>query len=505
MAKLAAIYCRLSVDRELDKASIERQEADCRALATARGFEVADDAVFVDRNLSAFNRGVVRPGYENMKDRVTANEFDAVFAYRLDRLSRSLSEALKLIELLDDHKTGLVMVNGHIDTTGPMGKAFFQISAIFAELEAATTSDRLKGYNLVAAAKGEFKTGGRRPYGYISKGVDKGQIVPEEADFLHVARSLVMADTPIRETARQLNTAGSRTTTGAEWSPRSLVKCLKSPRLRAKRIHLGQLTDGDWPAIFTEDEQLTLIAKINASAETYRSSTQRVGNQHLLTGLAICGICGGRLGYNRSRSRTGDVVHPRYQCVRAPGGKGCGSVSVDEAKVDTYVIGIVREFGHMFMEHADVRRRELVDQMAQDQIDLVTNEQSLADLFRDRYAPDSPLSDDLYADLRTTLLERISNLRQALSQPAAELEQLPKSSWERGPLTKLPQGVEGREWLRYYLKAVEIMPARKRGVRFDGSRVRLHWVDGRITNDDDYDLKSGPGDTWDTPAWPSEQ
>jgi DNA invertase Pin-like site-specific DNA recombinase len=488
MTKRACIYCRVSVDRDLDKATIERQEAECRALATARGFEVAE--VFIDRNLSAFKRGVVRKDYEAMKARVAEGEFDAVFAYRLDRLSRSLSEALKLIELLDDHKTGLVMVSGNIDTTGPMGKAFFQISAIFAELEAATTSERLKGYNQTAAAQGEMPTGGRRCYGYVGKdddkkGLKKGQIIPEEAAALHMARSAIMSGVPIRETARRLNESGSRTTMGSEWSPRSLVKCLKSPRLRGKRTHLGQITeiDGNWEAIFTEDEQLALIAKIIASAETYRSSGQRVGNKHLLTGLAICGLCGGRMGYNRSKK--GDVRHPRYQCIRAPGSKGCGRLSVDEAKLDTYVIASVREFGGHFVTQAEARRRELVDQMAQDEIDLATNEQTLADLTRDRYAPDSPLTDDVYAELRAPLIERIDTLKDRLSRPRAELEKLPEPSWIRTGLSKLPEGVDGREYLRGFLKHVEILPARKRGVRFSGDRVRLHWLSGDVTTDAD--------------------
>ncbi|MFZ0664203.1 MAG: recombinase family protein, partial [Acidimicrobiales bacterium] len=174
----AAIYARVSVDRDQDKATIERQEADCRALAEAKGFDEFEP--FIDRNLSAFKRGVIRPAYEDMKARVAEGEFKAVFAYRLDRLSRSLAEALKLIDHLDKHGTGLVMVNGDVDTTTSTGRAFFQMSAVFAEFEAGSTRDRLKSYNKDAAAKGQMKTGGRRCYGYEYNGTVK----PEEVAYI---------------------------------------------------------------------------------------------------------------------------------------------------------------------------------------------------------------------------------------------------------------------------------------------------------------------------------
>jgi site-specific DNA recombinase len=488
MTRRAAIYCRVSVDRDKDKETIERQEAECRALAAAKGFDEIE--VFTDRNLSAFKRGVIRPDYDRLKARVAEGEFGAVFAYRLDRLSRSLSEALKLIELLDDHGTGLVMVNGDVDTTGRMGRAFFQISAIFAELEAATTSELLKSFNKDAAAKGQMPTGGRRCYGYVGKGEDRGLIITEEADHLRAAAQDIRDGYSLRETTRRMNERGSRTTMGNEWSPRSLINCLKSPRLRGKRIHLGQVTDAesDWEPIFSEDEQLDLIHRINKAGDTYRESAQRRGNAHLLTGLAICGTCGCRLGYARFKKPGSQIVRARYACKRAPGSLACGKVGVDEARLDKYVVGSVREFGYLFVVQAEVRRRELEDQMSQDEADLATNEQTLADLMRDRYAPDSPLTDDLYAELRAPLVARIEALKDALSRPRAELEKLPQPSWIRGPLSKLPKGVQGREYLRRYLEAVEVMPARHRGGRFEGGRVKLHWIGGQVTTDADLGI-----------------
>ena len=59
----------------------------------------------------------------------------------------------------------------------------------------------------------------------------------------------------------------------------------------------------------------------------------------------------------------------------------------------------------------------------------------------------------------------ITELEAKLSQPRAELEQLPKPSFNRGRLDVIPKGVDGREWLRKYLTAVEVKPAKHRGGR----------------------------------------
>jgi DNA invertase Pin-like site-specific DNA recombinase len=493
--KRAGIYVRVSVDRDRDKATIERQEADCRALAEHRGFEVVQ--VFPDRNLSAFKRGVVREQYDLMKEAVTEGRIEVVLAYRLDRLSRSLSEALKLIELLDDHGAGLALVNGDVDTTTRMGKAFFQISAVFAELEAATTSDRLISANAAAAEKGLPPTGGRRCFGFVGKGPKQGRVIPEEKAYLLMAAADIRDGLSLRQVTRRMNERGSLTTSGNAWSPRSLVKCLKSPRMRGKRTHQPDpkvpptLTDGHykdgtpWEVIFEEGEHLDLIYLIDKAGETYRDSPRRRGNAHLLTGLAKCSLCRHRLGYGRVKK--GDTVRARYTCRREPGRTACGGVSIAEEPLDRYVIGAVREFGHLHIEESEQKRRTLEDAIEEDERALGQVEQTLDDLMRDRYSPEHPMTDAQYASLRAPLVARRDELQAKLASPRAELERLPSPWSHRGyqATVTIPEAVDGRAWLRRYLTQVEIMPARKRGVRFSGTRVRLHWIDGTVTTDDD--------------------
>jgi hypothetical protein len=194
------------------------------------------------------------------------------------------------------------------------------------------------------------------------------------------------------------------------------------------------------------------------------------------------------MGYARSKKPGTEIIRTRYACKRGPGSVACGKVGVDEGRLNSYVIGMVREFGHLFVVQAEARRRELEDQMAQDEADLATNEQILADLMRDRYKPDSRLTDDLVAELRGPLVARIEELKDALSRPRAELERLPQPSFMRGRQDVIPHGVDGRAYLRKYLESVEVMPAKAKGVRFSGGRVKLHWLGGQVTTDEDLSL-----------------
>jgi DNA invertase Pin-like site-specific DNA recombinase len=81
----AVIYCRISDDHEGAGLGVSRQEADCRDLAAARGWEVV--AVYTDNDTSAYS-GKPRPGYRAMQA-ADRDEFQALIAWHTDRLHRS--------------------------------------------------------------------------------------------------------------------------------------------------------------------------------------------------------------------------------------------------------------------------------------------------------------------------------------------------------------------------------------------------------------------------------
>ena len=99
VTRRAALYCRISKDREGAGLGVDRQERDCRALAARLGWDIV--AVHTDNDLSAYS-GKRRPGYEALLDDLRSGHADAVITWHLDRLHRSPVELEDYIAACSD-------------------------------------------------------------------------------------------------------------------------------------------------------------------------------------------------------------------------------------------------------------------------------------------------------------------------------------------------------------------------------------------------------------------
>jgi DNA invertase Pin-like site-specific DNA recombinase len=99
----AAIYTRISDDRNGDGAGVERQETECRALAARLGWEVVN--VCSDNSISAF-KGKHRPGFEDLEQLVRFGKVDAVVAWAADRLTRHPRELEDLVTSSTHRRSG---------------------------------------------------------------------------------------------------------------------------------------------------------------------------------------------------------------------------------------------------------------------------------------------------------------------------------------------------------------------------------------------------------------
>jgi len=247
------IYTRISVDRDGQSVAPERQEADAQAECASKGWTVAD--VYSDRNVSAFRRGVIRPEYNRMLSDVRSGLLDGIVVWKLDRLSRSVLDFMRTAELLKEHNCELVSLRDDVDTSTPLGVAMFQIMGVLAELEAATTADRVRSAHRYSAHQGKPHTGGHRPFGYSRQGA----IIPGEAGELKAVRTKLLAGESLWTVASDLNGRGVQTTASNDWTTSSLSQTLRSPRLRGVRTYRGETFQGTWEPVFTEQEHLELL------------------------------------------------------------------------------------------------------------------------------------------------------------------------------------------------------------------------------------------------------
>jgi DNA invertase Pin-like site-specific DNA recombinase len=137
---LALLYVRVSTTEQAEEgASLAAQLSALRSLAAAHGWDtrVIEDA-------GASGKSLDRDGMQAALRMLTEGEADIIAATRLDRLSRDLHDISGLIKRSVDEGWSLVTIHGSIDTGSAMGRAYVQMSGLFAELERGMISERTK-------------------------------------------------------------------------------------------------------------------------------------------------------------------------------------------------------------------------------------------------------------------------------------------------------------------------------------------------------------------------
>lgn len=285
-------YVRLSKDTE-EATSPQRQRAKIEALCTERGWELLQ--TFEDIDESAFN-GHKRPAYDQMLGRL--GEAEAIVFWRPDRLARSVTDFSHLLDTCKERGVHLVSTDYQIDTSSAMGKAFVQLTAVFAELESGNLSERSRQMMAHKREKGEWV--GRVPFGWTLVGKHLERNEDEQAVLQEIARRYVGGETA-NSIARDLGKATS-----------VVSKILNSPRL-----HEALPDDLSGPLVEA------LVSRRRDRVPTSRKS--------LLGGIATCAICGGGLSLASSR---GGRAGGRWYTYRCP---PVGHVGIAAPWLEDYV------------------------------------------------------------------------------------------------------------------------------------------------------------------------
>ena len=276
-------------------------------------------------------------------------EFDCIVVYKVDRLSRSLMDFSKLVELFDRQKVSFVSVTQHFNTTDSMGRLTLNILLSFAQFEREIIGERIR--DKIAAAKKKGKRCGGLPLlGYnIVNG--KLEVNPAEAKLVrHVFDSFLrIGSTTIL--ARQLNEQGHTTKTwtthqgkerkGGPWSKAHLYRLFRNRTYLGEVTHKGNVYPGEHQAIIPRelwDKTQSILAK-NHHARTAKTKAETPA---LLKGLIRCGHCQTSMGITFTR-KAGKMY--RYYLCRNASKSGYGScpvTSVAAGEIERVVVARLR-------------------------------------------------------------------------------------------------------------------------------------------------------------------
>ncbi len=166
-ARRAAIYLRISLDREMDGLAIERQREDCQRLAEREGWTIVE--TYIDQSKSATDATKSRPDYDRMVADYEAGAFDAIVCWDLDRLTRQPRQMEDWVDAARFRGLLLKSVSGDVDLTNENGLLIAGIKIQVARAEVVRKSKRQSRAQKQRAAMGRAPKG-MRPLGYATNG-----------------------------------------------------------------------------------------------------------------------------------------------------------------------------------------------------------------------------------------------------------------------------------------------------------------------------------------------
>jgi DNA invertase Pin-like site-specific DNA recombinase len=193
--KRVAIYIRVSTSKQ----DTDNQRRELEAVAKRSGWEIV--RVYEDAGISGAKGRDQRPGLDAMMKGVNSKEFDLVASWSVDRLGRSLTDLLNILQALHEKGVGLFLHQQGLDTSTTAGKAMFQMLGVFAEFERGIIRERVNAGLARARANGT-KLGRRR----INPSVEKRILeLRDEGDgILKIGRKLGVGTSVVQRVFNQV-------------------------------------------------------------------------------------------------------------------------------------------------------------------------------------------------------------------------------------------------------------------------------------------------------------
>jgi site-specific DNA recombinase len=377
---VAAIYARVSSERQRQDETIQSQTLGLRELAAERGLLVPEDLVFEDEGFSGAT--LTRPALERLRDRAAEGGFEVLLCHAPDRLARRYAYQVLLLEELHRAGVEVVFARGGERSGSPEDELLRQFQGMIAEYERAQIRERTRRGKLHRARTGHQAVLSCAPYGYryVKKTEHTEGFWEIDEVQAQVVRELfgryVQDGASIGEIARWLTERGVPTRTGkAMWDRSTIWAMLRNPAYRGRAAfgktktaerhggptrttrqrgerHGRRPTRYDtpaenWtlipvPAIVTEETFELAQARLEDNKRFARRNTKQLT---LLQGVLVCRECG--YSCYRTYTRTSNKRISYYRCIGQDGwrhvaGKICTSRPVRADELDQLVWGEVR-------------------------------------------------------------------------------------------------------------------------------------------------------------------
>ena len=257
-----AIYTRVSTDHGLEQDFNSLDAQYDAAQAYIRSQAHAGWALIRSRyDDGGYSGGSTeRPALQRLLADVRARKVDVIVVYKVDRLTRSLADFAKLVELFDGHGVSFVSITQQFNTTTSMGRLTLNVLLSFAQFEREVTSERIRDKIAASKRKGLW-VGGIVPLGYATRD-RKIVVVAEEAERVRTifrrylelgSLNLLMADLRERGIATKMRSLKTgRTIGGIPFTRGPLAHLLRNRFYIGEVVFKGEVLPGEQPAILAQ-------------------------------------------------------------------------------------------------------------------------------------------------------------------------------------------------------------------------------------------------------------
>ena len=440
----SAIYARLSLDRTGEGVSVERQLADCRALAARHEWAVV--AEYRDDSKSAWRRDRCRPGWDSLLEAIKNDELDAVVVWHGDRLVRQPYDLEELIALVEEKGLMVAAPAGTRDLGNPDDRFILRIETAAACRESDSTSRRVRRVKEEQARQG--RRHGSTPFGWRSE--------DEAGTVRRVIQSLLAGDS-LRTVKQDLNTAGVLAPRGGAWTETQIRQIALRWSNAGKRTHRGEIvSDGQWPALVTTEQQERVIRLLK---DPMRRTNAGTAQSHLLTGIARCGICSSKLRHHWADGKA--RTKPVYRCENL-------HLTCSARPLEEFVLEVVER--RLNMPDAEGLAAGRADDQLQNRLlNLRSRKEDLAEEFADGGIDRQQLrsgTERLNAQIEEVeeSLREQDRRRVASETDAADVRSL---------------SLDRQRALIRALMIVTVDKAKVKGHTFDPTRIRIDWIGGQ--------------------------
>ncbi len=317
-----ACYTRKSTEVEKEYNSLDAQrEAAENFIASQKmnGWQLLPEK-YDDGGYSGGN--IERPALKRLIADIEAGMIDVVVLYKMDRLSRSLLDFMKLAELFEEHGTSIVSITQQINTSTSAGRMMLNILMTFAEFERDLIAERVRDRVAGVKKRGKF-CGGTPVLGHDSDPKTKKLIVNKtESELVRKVFKLYCKLGSGLEVARELNCQGERTKSyvtrkgkvrkGVEFRVDHVWRILNNPIYIGQVLHIDKTFTGEHEAIVSRNDWKMAHDLLESNMAATRKS--KYAMTYPLKGLIRCGYCGSAM--TTTYTKKGNRLYIYLQCVK---------------------------------------------------------------------------------------------------------------------------------------------------------------------------------------------